>query len=193
MWLYGGRGMICLCAFVSLRHVSLSATPKQSQCTVRRDGSTNGRGKKSLVWLVAAGQIGPLMMLRDKPLDTFHLSRGVKALRWTKVFTRTSFRTSCLRPCAIGFVCLARSSTDSSRPWQTWMPRTCDGLPLMLSHLSKPEVSRPTVFFKPTSSHLIREPLTAGGFKQAREPDMTTHMHTHCPTGEWDRPLPKLQ
>ena len=37
-------------------------------------------GKKSLVWLVAAGQIGPLMMLRDKPLDTFHLSIGVKAL-----------------------------------------------------------------------------------------------------------------
>lgn len=80
MWLYGGRGMMCMCVFVSLRHLPLSATPKRAQRTVRRDDSTNGRRKESLVWLVAAGQIGPLMMLRDKPLDTFHLSIGVKTL-----------------------------------------------------------------------------------------------------------------
>ena len=37
-------------------------------------GWFNKRERKSSVWLIAAGQTGALMMLRDKPLDTFHLS-----------------------------------------------------------------------------------------------------------------------
>ena len=114
--------------------LSLSAT-LPSGPSHDETGWFNKTGVRSrLVWLLAACQIAPLMMmLRDKPLDTFHLSGETARLyrRSTDQSTRALFRIAVsLRPCALFLdaVCLSFSihATNSSRPWQTWLPRTCD-------------------------------------------------------------------
>lgn len=61
-----------LCA-PSYPPLSLSATPQAGAATARRDGLTNESKKQPLLWLSRWVRLFPLMMVRDKPLDTFHL------------------------------------------------------------------------------------------------------------------------